>query len=330
MRHAGSPRFARDETGSGHSHTFTRRPARVRPLSAAMTRGVDEGQNLGDERIVPECLTGLGKTQPEKTPPSRNSIRKARRSFRIRSFSKPRRLSPIDVQSRQPRAVADHAAERDHVAFDAETPPIIAARPMRTNWCSRGRAADHRVVADGDMTAHHRIVRDDDATPSVQSWATWTTAISRQSEPIRVTPFPVMVPRWIVQCSRIWVRAPISHRVGSPWYFRSCGGKPDRAERIQDRTGPIWACPSTTMCETSFAPSSMMTSGPTVQNGPIRTPRPISAPRATTAVGRMSIPAGEPRSYRIVRPCTLDFAVRSLQPSSRPLWSETGPRAPTQ
>ena len=63
-------------------------------------------------------------------------------------------------------------------------------------------------------------------SPISQSCATWTTAISRQSAPTRVTPVPVTVPRWIVQCSRTWVRAPISQRVGSPLYFRSCGARP--------------------------------------------------------------------------------------------------------
>ena len=63
-------------------------------------------------------------------------------------------------------------------------------------------------------------------SPNMQSCATWTTAISRQSAPTRVTPEPVTVPRWMVQCSRIWVRGPISQRVGSPLYFRSCGASP--------------------------------------------------------------------------------------------------------
>jgi hypothetical protein len=35
-----------------------------------------------------------------------------------------------------------------------------------------------------------------------------------QPEPTLVKPRPVAVPRWIEQCSRISVRAPISQRVG--------------------------------------------------------------------------------------------------------------------
>jgi hypothetical protein len=50
--------------------------------------------------------------------------------------------------------------------------------------------------------------------------------ISRQPEPSVVSPPPPTVPRLMVTDSRMVFSSPISTRVGSPLYFRSCGGMP--------------------------------------------------------------------------------------------------------
>ena len=50
--------------------------------------------------------------------------------------------------------------------------------------------------------------------------------MNRLSEPIRVTPPPPAVPRWTVVPSRNTLRSPISTRVSSPRYLRSCGTRP--------------------------------------------------------------------------------------------------------
>ncbi len=112
-----------------------------------------------------------------------------------------------------------------------------------------------------------------------------------QSDPTRVRPRPVTVPRWIVTCSRICVRAPTSQRVGSPRYFRSCGSSPTVQNGNRIAASPILVCPSTTTCDTSRTPSSSTTSGPTWHHGPIRTPRPSVARGETTAEGWISVPA---------------------------------------
>ena len=97
---------------------------------------------------------------------------------------------------------------------------------MRTNWCS---AEEPPITAWSPMLTcppMTTLLATITQSPSVQSCATCVTAISRQSAPTRVTPEPVTVPRWMVQCSRNWVRGPITVSVGSPRYFRSCGAMP--------------------------------------------------------------------------------------------------------
>src|SRR6188768_2394684 len=53
--------------------------------------------------------------------------------------------------------------------------------------------------------------------------------MNRLSLPMTVTPPPVTVPRFIVVNSRNTLRSPISRRVGSPLYLRSCGASPIEA-----------------------------------------------------------------------------------------------------
>ena len=53
--------------------------------------------------------------------------------------------------------------------------------------------------------------------------------MNRLSLAMRVTSWSLVVPRLIVQFSRNVLRSPISRRVGSPSYFRSCGAAPIEA-----------------------------------------------------------------------------------------------------
>ncbi len=70
-------------------------------------------------------------------------------------------LQADDIEPGQPGAVADHAAERDHVRLDPgyATDHGRAADP--DILMDRRRSADHRMVGDRDMAAHHDIVGDD-------------------------------------------------------------------------------------------------------------------------------------------------------------------------
>ena len=80
-----------------------------------------------------------------------------------------------------------------------------------------------------------------------------------------VTPSSWTVPRFSVTHSRITLRSPISRRVGSPWYFLSCGAEPTDANWKMRLSAPIRVEPCTTAC------------GPTIVPAPITTPAPITA-----------------------------------------------------
>ena len=71
------------------------------------------------------------------------------------------------------------------------------------------------------------------------------------------------------------------HRAASArrWYFRSCGGKPDRRERVDLGSSPIVVQPSMTADAPmrQFLPST--TSGPITACGPTIVPAPMRAPR---------------------------------------------------
>ena len=114
-----------------------------------------------------------------------------------------------------------------------------------------------------------------------------TYAMMRQPEPTRVVPPPPAVPREMVTYSRIWLSSPSVRPVGSPAYFRSCGGTPSAQNGANRLPLPARKRPSSTTCDTSSQPSPSSTSGPTVQNGPTVQDGGTRAPSATRAVGWM-------------------------------------------
>ncbi len=81
--------------------------------------------------------------------------------------------------------------------------------------------------------------------PMWQSCPTWLPIRSMLSSPIEVTPPPPAVPAVIVTCSRIWLRAPITTRTGSPLYLRSCGSSPIDVNEKMVVSGPISVWPVT-------------------------------------------------------------------------------------
>src|SRR6056297_3213290 len=105
------------------------------------------------------------------------------------------------------------------------------------------------------------------------------------SSPTRVTPPPPSVPVFMVTCSRMRLCAPITSRVASPRYLRSCGISPMHENGKTTVPSPISVAPLTTTWDLSVTPGASRTCGPTWQNGPIRQPSPISAPGSTTAAG---------------------------------------------
>ncbi len=91
-------------------------------------------------------------------------------------------------------------------------------------------------------------------SPTRQSCATWTCAISRLSEPIRVKPPPPAVPRCTVAPSRNVLRSPISTREASPRNFRSCGTRPIELNGKKRLRSPTRVSPSITTLESSSVP----------------------------------------------------------------------------
>jgi hypothetical protein len=93
--------------------------------------------------------------------------------------------------------------------------------------------------------------------PMTQSCATWVDIMNRLSSPTRVTPPPPAVPGFIVTCSRITLRAPITSSTRSPPYFRSCGTCPIEAKGNIVVPSPMRVAPAsaTWLCSITFAAS---------------------------------------------------------------------------
>jgi len=96
---------------------------------------------------------------------------------------------------------------------------------MRTNWwmgtSPLTMARSSMVTWPAIWTAFAMMT----SLPMTQSCATCTYDIRKQRCPTAVLPVAV-VPRLIVQYSRMTVPSPISTQVSSPWYFRSWGSFP--------------------------------------------------------------------------------------------------------
>src|SRR6187402_274260 len=97
--------------------------------------------------------------------------------------------------------------------------------------------------------------------------------MNRLSLPIVVTPPPFTVPRFIVVNSRNTFRSPISSRVGSPLYLRSCGASPMDANWKILLSSPMVVGPLMTAC------------------GPIQVPLPICTPSSMTVYGPTVTPS---------------------------------------
>ena len=155
-------------------------------------------------------------------------------------------------------------------------------RPMRTNWWMP--AIPPKIASSSMITcpASVALLAMMTRSPTMQSCATWQYAMIRHFDPTRVSP-PSKVAQFSVTHSRITVCSPTTRRGAPPLYFKSCVLPPTLAKGQTSQPAPSVACPSTLTCERSTTPSPSRTFGPTVQNGPIVTSVPSSAPGATTA-----------------------------------------------
>ena len=145
-------------------------------------------------------------------------------------------LKPDEVQPGEMRPLADDRAVGDDVGDDA------------------GHAADHRAAAEAHELVHGRRGRRGSRRPRrrtcpprvallamitwlpmLQSCATCVAIMKRLSSPTRVTPPPPSVPGFMVTCSRMRLRAPMTSSTRSPWNFRSCGMWPIEAKGKIDR-----------------------------------------------------------------------------------------------
>ena len=79
---------------------------------------------------------------------------------------------------------------------------------------------------------------------------------------MRVSPPPAAVPRLAVENSRKTLSVPISMRVGSPWYFLSCGSSPITAWGKKRVRAPTVIGPERTTWAPTVTPSARSTSAP--------------------------------------------------------------------
>src|SRR5882672_2760015 len=121
--------------------------------------------------------------------------------------------------------------------------------------------------------------------PTMQSWATWLEAMTRQWLPTRVS-CPSRVARWMVTYSRIAVSSPMVTPTGRPSrYLRSCGTPPMTAPWSMRQRAPMVTRPSRTTWAPISVSGPIRTARPMIEYGPTAVPAPISAPRSTIAVG---------------------------------------------
>ncbi len=167
-------------------------------------------------------------------------------------------------------------------------PPMNACVPTRQNWWTPEKPP--RVAKSWTSTWPERAAAFAKIVwlPTRQSWATCTWAMSRLSEPIRVTPPPPAVPRWTVVPSRNTLRSPISTRVASPRNLRSCGTRPIELKGKKRFPSPTRVSPSITTCDSTTVRRPRRTLSPITQKGPTRTPGSRTAPAATRASGSTS------------------------------------------
>ena len=169
------------------------------------------------------------------------------------------------------------------------SPETKARRPMRQNWWAAARplkcTCSSSVTCPASATEFAMMA----PSPTRQSWPTWLYAMKRQPLPMTVSPPPCTVPRLMVTHSRKVLRSPITRRVGSPRYLRSCGISPITAWEKTRFPAPSVVCPFTMAWAATEVPGPSTTSDPTTANGPTSQVGSTRAPDSTTAVGWMAI-----------------------------------------
>src|SRR5262245_40288991 len=166
-----------------------------------------------------------------------------------------------------------------------DMPPRNACAPTRANWMT---AAPPPRMAKSPMLqcpANITLLENTTLLPTRQSWPTCELARKAQRSPTTVCMLPPAVPGFMVTPSRIRQSLPTVSEEGSPLYFRSCGIWPMEANGNSRVPAPMLVRPATTTWLISLTPRASLTSGPTVQKGPISTSSASSAPVSTIAVG---------------------------------------------
>ena len=142
-------------------------------------------------------------------------------------------------------------------------------RPMRTNWCTAAQPADEDEVADLDVAAQRRVVGHDHA---VADLAVVGDVDADHEQPVVADPGDAAAAGGAgvhVACSRMSCCAPITSRVSSPRTCRSCGRWPRQAKGTRGSPRRAWCGRRPRRGDSSRTPASSLTSGPTMQYGPI-------------------------------------------------------------
>src|SRR5258708_2105402 len=135
--------------------------ASLSPDQPPMALPIDKRQHFRYEGIATERGAGLRQASCEH-PLMIEQRAKRRPQTEDRALLEAPPLQPHHIQTGQSGAIADDAAERDHIAFDARDAADHrrTADPHELMDCRR--APDYRMIADRNMPAHHHVVGDDD------------------------------------------------------------------------------------------------------------------------------------------------------------------------
>ena len=160
---------------------------------------------------------------------------------------------------------------------------------MRVNWCTADAPPMVTPSPTSQCPASVALFAMVTLSPRMQSCATWVLARKKPFEPTRVSPRLVSVPTCIVTPSRMMHLSPMTRVVRPPPCLTLCGGNPSAALGNIWHALPIVVAPAIATWLIRCVPSPIRASADTVQNGPMRTPLPISAPSSITADGWMNM-----------------------------------------
>ena len=159
--------------GDEHARAARRHPATMPSLAAAIGLAAGTGRAIGFGADEGDHLAHRARYRRSVRPPARRARRGCRSRCRTasdrrcaapgcprarsRGAAMPTMLRP-ESRARSPTTKPKGMTSRSTPV----TPPTMACRPMRTNWCTARQAAEDGVIADDDVAGQGRVVGHDD------------------------------------------------------------------------------------------------------------------------------------------------------------------------